>query len=179
MSALYYLGNGNSFCQCQSLCHSSVSEIRKFFFVFIGAMVKMKEEYIFLPRNITELQRINKYYNDVGLPGCCGLMDVMHVKWLSRPTGDHNRVKGKAGYPTLTFQCITDFNRRVIGIYGLNFSTRNDKEIVKVDSNIHCIQTGWFKDVCWKYYTAEGRVKEDQGAYLICDNGYHRWPTSV
>jgi hypothetical protein len=178
MLVLYCLGNGNSFCQCQSLCHVSIFEIR-IFFVFIGAMVEMKEEYIFLPWNVTELQRINKYYNDVGLPGCCGLMDVVHVKWSSCPTEDHNRAKGKAGYPTLAFQCITDCNRRVIGIYGPNFGTRNDKEIVKVDPNVHCIQTGWFKDVWWKYYTAEGRVKEDQGVYLICDNGYHRWPTSI
>ncbi len=123
MSALYRLGNCNSFCQCQSLCHISISEIRKFFLVLIGAMVEMKEEYIFLPRNVTELRQINKYYDNVGLPGCCGLMDVVYVKWSSCLTGDHNRAKGKAGYPTLAFQCITDFNRRVIGMYGPNFST--------------------------------------------------------
>ncbi len=159
MSALYHLGNCNSFRQCQSLCHISISEIHKFFFVFIGAMVEMKEEYIFLPQNITKLRWINKYYDNVGLPGCCGLMDVVHVKCSSRPTGDHN--KGKAGYPTLAFQCITNFNRRVIGIYGPNFGTRNDKEIVKVDPNVYHIQTGWFKDVWWKYYTAEGRLLAD------------------
>jgi hypothetical protein len=86
-------------------------------------------------------------------------MDIVHVKWSSCPTGDHNRAKGKAGYLTLAIQCITNFNRRVIGIYGPNFGTWNDKEIVKVDPNVHRIQTGWFKDVWWKYYTAEGRVK--------------------
>ena len=31
----------------------------------------------------------------------------------------------------------------------------------------------------WNYYTAEGRVEQDQGAYLICDNSYLRWPTSI
>jgi hypothetical protein len=131
-------------------------EIRLFFFVFIGAMADMKEKYIFLPRNIAELQRMNKYYNDVGLPGCCGSMDVVHVKWSSCLTGDHNCAKGKAGYPTLAFQYITDFNRRVVGIYGPHFGTRYDKEIVKVDTKVHCIQTGWFKNICWKYYTADG-----------------------
>ncbi len=119
-------------------------------------MADMKEKYIFLPRNIAELQRMNKYYNDVGLPGCCGSMDVVHVKWSSCLTGDHNCAKGKAGYPTLAFQYITDFNRRVVGIYGPHFGTRYDKEIVKVDTKVHCIQTGWFKNICWKYYTADG-----------------------
>ncbi len=90
---------------------------------------------------------MSKYYDEVGLPGCCGSMDVVHIKWSSCPTGDHNRVKGKAGYSTLAFQCITDYNRRVIGIYGSQFGTRNDKEIVKVDPNVYRIRHGWYKDV--------------------------------
>ena len=118
---------------------------------------------------------MSKYYNEVGLSGCSGSMDVVHVKWLSCPTGDHNRPKGKAGFPTLAFQCITDYNRRVIGIYGPQCGTRNDKDIVKVDPNVYCIRHGWHKDVSWKYYTYDGRVEKEQGAYLIRDNGYHRW----
>ena len=179
MAVLYRLGNGNSFRQLRSMCHISVSEIRLFFFEFINAMVEMKDEYIFLPRNIAELRRTSKCYEEVGLPGCCGSMDVVHVKWSCCPTGDHNRAKGKAGYPTLAFQCITDFNRRVIGIFGPQFGTRNDKEIVKVDPNVHRIRTGWFKDVLWSYYTSAGRIENERGAYLICDNGYHRWPISI
>ena len=179
MSALYRLGNGQPFRQCRSMCNISVSEIRLFFFDFLAAMVDMKDEYVFLPRNVTELHRMSKYYDEVGLPGCCGSMDVVHVKWSSCPTGDHNRAKGKAGYPTLAFQCITDFNRRVIGIYGPQFGTRNDKEIVKVDPNVYRIRHGWYKDVSWNYYTYNGRVAKERGAYLICDNGYLRWPNSI
>ena len=52
------------------------------------------------------------------MPGCCGSMNVVHVKWSSCPTGDHNQAKGKAGHPTLAFECITDYNCRVIGIFG-------------------------------------------------------------
>ena len=161
MSTLYRLGNSNSFCQLRSMCHISVSEARKFFSDFLDAMVKMKDEYIYLPRNVVELRRTNKCYKEAGLPGCCGSMDVEHVNWSSCPTGDHNRAKGKAGYPTIAFQCITDYNCRVVGIYGPQFGTRNDKEIVKVDPNVYRIQTGWFKDVSWKYYTANGSVEKE------------------
>ena len=161
-------------CRFRHKCNISISDIRLFFFDFLAAMVGMKDEYVFLPRNIVELRRMSKYYNDVGLPGCCGSMDVVHIKWSSCPTGDHNHVKGKAGYPTLAFQCITDYNRRIIGIYGPQFGTRNDKEIVKVDLNVHHIRHGWYKDVSWKYYTYDGRVEKEQGKYLICDNGYQR-----
>ena len=179
MSALYRLGNGTSFRQCRAMCHISVSEIRLFFFAFLDAMVEMKDEYVFLPRDIAELRRTIKCYEGVGLPGCCGSIDVVHVKWSSCPTGDHNRAKGKAGHPTLAFQCITDYNRRVIGIFGPQFGTRNDKEIVKVDPNVYHIKTGWYKDVSWKYYNDDGTVETERGAYLICDNGYHRWPISI
>ena len=80
MSALYRLGNGNSYRQIRSVCHISVSEIRLFFTVFLDAMVEMKDEYIYLPRNVVELRRTSKCYEEVGLLGCCGSMDVVHVK---------------------------------------------------------------------------------------------------
>ena len=111
MSALYLLATGATFRCCKPLCGICTSEVRKFFYIFIEALVDMKDEYIYIPRNITEMQRISRDYNAAGLPGCVGSMDVVHVKWANCPTGDHNRAKGKEGYQTLAFQCLTDFNR--------------------------------------------------------------------
>ena len=70
MSALYLLGTGAAFCSCKPLCGISTSEVRKFIYKFIEALVDMKDEYICLPRNLTELIRINRDYNATGLPGC-------------------------------------------------------------------------------------------------------------
>jgi hypothetical protein len=106
-------------------------------------------------------------------------MDVVHVKWSNCPAGDFNRAKGKEGYPTLAFQCITDFNRRILGVYGPQFGTKNDKDIVKTDPNVKKIRNGWFKDICRQYYNADNSVKTERGMYLICDNGYLRWPQSI
>jgi hypothetical protein len=92
-----------------------------------------------MPTNITQLRRITKYYKEAGLPGCCGSMDVVHVKWSACPAGDHNHAKGKGGYPSLAFQCVTDFNRRILAVYGTQFGIRNDKEIVKDDPNVHYV----------------------------------------
>ena len=41
------------------------------------------------------------------------------------------------------------------------------------------IRLGWMKDVVWHYYMAGGGVREERGMYLICDNGYLRWPESI
>ena len=179
MTALFRLGSGNSFRQCRSNTYISVSEIRKFFIVFLDAIVDMRDEYVHLPRDMTELRKLTRDYDKQGLPGCCGSMDVVHVKWSQCPAGDHNRAKGKAGYPTIGFECITDFRRRIIGIFGPQFGTRNDKEIVKVDTNVHLLRTSWYKDVRWSYYDQSGIVKEDRGVFFICNNGYLRWPTSI
>ena len=179
LTALYRLGSGNSYRHCRSNTYISVSEIRKFFNLFLDAIFEMRDDYVYLPRDITELRHLMRDYDEQGLPGCTGSMDVVHVKWSRCPTGDHNRAKGKAGYPTIGFECITNFRRRIIGVFGPQFGTRNDKEIVKVDSNVHLIRTGWFKDVRWSYYNEHGHVLFDRGVYVICDNGYHRWPTSI
>ena len=80
------------------------------FYIFIEALVEMKDEYIYIPWIITKLQCVSRDYNATGLPGCVGSMDVVHVKWASCPTGNLNQAKGIVGYPTLAFQCLTDFN---------------------------------------------------------------------
>jgi hypothetical protein len=88
-----------------------MSAIHKFFFKFLDAFMDMHKEYIKLPRNVEKLNRMTQLYASVGLPGACGLMDVVHVKWSSCIAGDYNRAKGKEGYHlTLGFQVITDFN---------------------------------------------------------------------
>jgi hypothetical protein len=107
----------------------------------------MRDEYICMPKNLTELSKILKWYSAVGLPGACGSMDVVHVKWSNCPAGDHNRSKGEEGYPTLGFQCITDFNRRILAVDGPQFGAVNDKQIVKTDTNVRYVRYGWLSKV--------------------------------
>ena len=113
--------------------------MRKFFVIFLDAMYEMRDEHLNLPANLAKLNCINPYYEFVGLPGCVGSMNVVHIKWSQCPTGDINRAKGKEGYPTLGFQCITDYNRHILGIFCPMFGSRNDKEIVKLEPNVRKI----------------------------------------
>ena len=142
-------------------------------------MVDMKDKFIPLPADMDSLLQVSKDYEAVGLPGCVGSMDVVHVKLSICLMGDHNRAKGKEGYPTLGFQCITDYNRRIIAVYGPQFGTRHDKDIIKHDPNVMEIRDGWLGDCWWKYYAEDGRVLVQKGMYLICDNGYLQWPVSI
>jgi len=180
MSSLYLLGTGAAFRSCRALCSICTSEVRKFFYVFLNAIVDMKDEYVCMPTNLAELNRVSKCYDMVGLPGCMGSIDVVHVKWANCPAGDFNRAKGKETFPSLGFECITDFNRRVLSIYGPHFGSRNDMDIVKTDEYVDMLRSKrLFRDAQWKYYNQDGHVRRETGMYLISDNGYLRWPTTI
>jgi hypothetical protein len=84
-----------------------------------------------------------KRYEEVGLPGCMGSVDVVHVKWSNCPAGDFNRAKGKESYPSLAFECISDFDRQITSVYGPQFGSRNDKHIVKSDGNVLDVGNIW------------------------------------
>ncbi len=91
MLSLYLLGGGATICSCRALCYISVSNTRKFFFTFLDAFFyDMNCEYIKHPGTVDELNWVTHPYECVGLPGACGLMDVVHVKWSSCLAGDYN-----------------------------------------------------------------------------------------
>ena len=100
------------------------------FYEFLNAIVNMKDESIYMPKNITKLNRVSSCYGVAGLPGCCGSIDVVHVKWANCPAGDFNRAKGKETFPSLGFECITDFNPRVLSIHGPHFGLRNNVDLL-------------------------------------------------
>jgi hypothetical protein len=95
MSSLYLLGSGATFRSCRVVCKISTSEIRKFFFLFLDSFYAMRNKYIQVPADMAALNKVIASYESVGLPGACGSMDVVHVKWSKRPAGDYNRAKGK------------------------------------------------------------------------------------
>ena len=52
MPSLYILGTGAAFRSCRSLCSICTSEVRKFFYVFLDAIVDMKDDYVYMPKNM-------------------------------------------------------------------------------------------------------------------------------
>jgi hypothetical protein len=136
-------------------------------------------EFIYLPKTTNDVEMTMARYEEVGLPGAIGSVDVVHVKWCNFPSGDFNRAKGKEGYPTLAFECISDYDRRIIGIFGPQFGTQNDKHIVKLDPNVERIHFDFYSHVEWNYFDIDGDIKTSSGLYLICDNDYLCWPSTI
>ena len=133
-----------------------------------------------MPQNHSELTKVEACYNAVDLPGCCGSVDVVQVKWSNCPAGDFNHTKGKEIFPFLGFQCITDYNRRILSIYGPHFGSRNDMDIVKTDVHVHAMKKNHLHHQArWLHYGHDGHVRTNRGSYLICDNGYLCWQMTI
>jgi len=179
LGALCVLAHGLPFQVISTYSNISKEEHRLFFHKFIDYFFDNHRDYIYLPRDADELRSVSRKYREVGLPGCMGSKDVVHVKWSRAPAGDFNRCKGKESYPTIAFQCVSDFKRRILGVSRAQYGTRNDKSIVRRDHNVHAVCTSWYSTVEWEYFTIDGEIRTDVGYYLICDNGYLQWPTSI
>lgn len=145
MSCLHIVGLAMPFRTINHNTKISTSEHRKFFHKFVEKMYSIRDEYISLPKTVPDLERVMEAYADKGLPGCGGLVDVVHIKWSNCPAGDANRCKGKENYPSLAWEVISGHNREVLGISSVQFGTRNDKHIVKIDENVAKIRDGWYK----------------------------------
>jgi hypothetical protein len=172
-------GTVHGFRQLHTVTQICASEHSTFFLLFVEKVASLSPEYIHLPRTPADLAHIMKKYDEVGLPGAVGSVDVVHVRWANCPAGDYNRAKGKESYPSLAFQCISDIDRKILGVFGPQFGSQNDKHIVKLDPNVREIADGWLSKVKWQYYDEDGNISVEAGVYLICDNGYFCWPTTI
>ena len=71
-------------------------------------MYAIREDYISMPNNIMDVHNVMRPYINLGLSGCIGSIDVVHVRWDACSAGDHNLFVGKEGFPTIAWEVIRD-----------------------------------------------------------------------
>ena len=112
------------------------STVRRGFLDFCNNFVEnYYDKYIYRPTG-EKLAKMMKIYSRMGLPGCIGSTDCVHLKWYRCPVGLTNLCKGKEGFPSLSYSCTVDHHRRILGVTRSNYGTRNDKTIVRLDTYI-------------------------------------------
>jgi len=94
-------------------------------------MYRIKSECINFPSTQDKLKNVMGRYKENFLLGCGGSVDIVHLKWSKCPAGDYNHCKGKEGYPSVTFEVITEYYREILGISSVHFGTRNDQQIIQ------------------------------------------------
>ena len=72
----------------------------------------------------------------MGLPGCIGFMDVIHVQWRACPSELRHHCIGRYGYPTLRFNFTCLLNRRIQYISkDFYVATTNDDITITYNNN--------------------------------------------
>jgi hypothetical protein len=61
------------------------------------------------------------------------------------------------------------------GFYG----SVSDKSIVKFDGAMVPLRKGLYSKDCYELYDENDVLYKTYGAYALCDNGYHHWPTMM
>ena len=179
LGVLFALGTAAT--QFNVSSHTNLSEEvhRRFFIDWVTKMSSLKAEYIYMPRDDTELKFVVGEYEELGLPGCIGSIDCVHIGWDNCPVQMKNMYTGKEGYPSIAYEVICTSRRRIQSVSFGHPGSRNDKHIVRTDQSVMSLLegNGWFRTKAFEcIMDATGKTKVFHGLYLISDGGYHRWP---
>jgi hypothetical protein len=66
------------------------------------------------PEEGDDLSRVMSVYAQLGLPGCVGSTDCVHIHWDRCPAGLRHDHVGKEGFPTLAYSVTCTHSRRII-----------------------------------------------------------------
>ena len=159
----------------------SESTMQLFFIPFAEWLVGQYEvEILSWPTTPEMIEKIERPFKGLGLPGCIGSMDGVHVASDAVPvslTGDHC---GKESYPTVVFNVTSGHNRRVINVAGPFPGAFSDKNTVERDTFVEEVRTsGLYNSFDWQCFQANGMVRTIKGLWILCDQGYLSWRATI
>ena len=95
--------------------------------------VKVAPDHIKMPDDSDSVRDIMALYERLGLPGCAGSIDCVHLVWDKCPAMDRSACKGKDKVTTLAFQVVGSHTKRIHSVSQWFHGTWNDKSIARYD----------------------------------------------
>lgn len=177
LGCLRVLAKGTTLDLIQEATKVSASLHHQFFHRFVYWFPReFLHKWIKLPQTEAEIEHVEGLYRRLGLVGCIGSTDCVHIGWDMCPASHRSDCCGKEGFPTVVFSVLVSHTRRILGVSQEFFGTWNDKTISKFDDNLQKIRNEEvYKGRQWSYFTEDGRCQQSRGLYLICDGGYCKW----
>jgi Plant transposon protein len=177
LAVLRVLGRGYCFDGVEELCLISAESLRIFFRKFVTLFSQENyAKYCNHPDTPEEIERAMGVFTKLGLPGCIGSADCVHIRWERCPAGSRSTHKGKEGFPTLSYEVTVDHTKKIIAATEGHPGARNDKTIVEFDGFLTKLHNGeLYADVPFDIINNQGNIKREKGLYLIVDGGYHKW----
>ena len=190
LTALRYLGRGWTFDDCAENTAISPEVIRVFFHVFIGyGATELYERYVNAPASSVDASSHMHEYEAAGFPGAVGSTDATHIM-IERVSHRFRQTHMgfKMSHTARTYNITVNHRRRILATTKGHPARWNDKTLILYDDFICGIHQGEIlNDVRFELYdyaTNRGdnnevvRVKY-QGAWVLVDNGYLNWPSTV
>lgn len=173
LAVLRMLGRGNYLDDISDYTGMGESTVNQMFHKFTERFarefypiwVKMPDE--------EDLKDIMTAYDEVGMSGAMGSMDVTHLHWAVAPYSERPSFIGKEGYPTIAYECTVTHDMRCLACTRGFPGAHNDKTIVKFDGAVAAVRQGKYKDVEYTLKDKDGEDVQEKGAWLIVDGGYH------
>jgi DDE superfamily endonuclease len=190
LGSLRYLGRGWAFDDMRDVTYISRDVHRKFFhqFVKFGATV-LYPLYVSVPRTVEELRDCEAEYEIAGFPGCIGSTDATHIpleKVCVSLRQAHLGFKSKSTMRTYNLTC--NHRRQILHTTAGHPGRWNDKTLIRFDDFMLDLRNGSVNDMIdFELRTGQGITDADggertikmKGAYVIVDNGYLEWSTTV
>ena len=66
------------------------------------------------PLTDQEIERTMNIYRKLGLSGCIGSVDCLHIRWERCLAGSRSTHKGKEGFSTLSYEVTVDHTKKII-----------------------------------------------------------------
>ena len=156
------------------------SEVHRIFFYKLmhWYSTRVFPEVVKMP-SIDELTLNSKEYSLAGFPGCVCSVDCVHVRVWGVSANLKQISTGKEKFPSRVFEVAVNRRGMILSATKGFYGSVIDKTIVKFDSAMVRMREGCYASHAYQLYDAEGDLKNVQGGYCICDNGYLKWPTMM
>ena len=185
LGAFRYLGRGLTFDDLEESTAIFEEVHRKFFhkFIKIGSTV-LYDRYVRAPQTKEEVQQHMHEFATAGLPGAFASTDATNIihelcNWKNRRA----HIGFKSKHACRTYNTTVNHRRRILASTFGNPGSFNDKTLILFDTFIRDIKRGEKLDD-YTFELLERRGEEVvavqyKGVWIVVDNGYHNWSTTV
>lgn len=185
LGAFRYLGRGLTFDDLEESTAISEEVHRVFFhkFIEVGSTI-LYDRWVKAPQTADEIEQHMFEFKQAGMPGAFASTDATHIihetcNWKSRRA----HIGFKSKHATRTYNLTANHRRRILTTTRGNPGSFNDKTLILFDSFIQDVKSGRIHDdytfELLEYRGEEVVAVKYKGVWIVVDNGYHAWSTTV
>ena len=135
-----------------------------------------KSQWIKLPKTDKEIDHVEGHHCSLGLLGCLGSIDCVHVGWDVCPASHQSDCVGKEGFLTLAFEVVTSHTRKILGVTEKFFGTWINKTTSKFDKVVQELRNEeLYESPPWRHYDENGVSHQERRMHFVCNGGHNKW----